>query len=156
AVLARAAEDFRRGDYRWVAQIASQLVFAEPDNRAARALAADAFEQLGYQAESATWRNAYLFGAQEPRDGVMPAPPRPPGSPGLLSGVATETLFDYLAIRLDPVKAAGRLWHIAWHLSDTGETVIQNLENATLTQMAGPPRNGADATIETTRAVLAA
>ena len=76
AILARAAKDFAKGEFRFVAQAVSHLVFAEPDNRAARALLADTFEQLGYAAESSTWRNAYLFGAQELRQGMPKAPPR--------------------------------------------------------------------------------
>jgi alkyl sulfatase BDS1-like metallo-beta-lactamase superfamily hydrolase len=43
--------------------VLNQVVFADPTNRQARELAADALEQLGYQAEAATWRNAYLMGA---------------------------------------------------------------------------------------------
>ena len=70
AIIARARDDFRQGNYRWVAQVMDQVVYAEPANTEARALAADAFEQLGYLAESATWRNAYLLGAQELRDGL--------------------------------------------------------------------------------------
>jgi alkyl sulfatase BDS1-like metallo-beta-lactamase superfamily hydrolase len=70
AVIARAREDFKAGRYRWVAQVMDQVVFADPSNKEARNLAADAFEQLGYLAESATWRNAYLLGAQELRGGV--------------------------------------------------------------------------------------
>jgi alkyl sulfatase BDS1-like metallo-beta-lactamase superfamily hydrolase len=70
AVLAKAREAYARGDYRWVAQIGNDLVFADPSNAAARALQADALEQLGYQSENATWRNIYLTGAQELRDGV--------------------------------------------------------------------------------------
>ena len=154
SVLARAREDFARGEFRWVAQVASQLVFAEPGNRAARELAADAFEQLGYQAESATWRNAYLYGAKELRDGVAALPPRPPLSPDLISALGLEMLFDYLAIRLDPAKAAGRRWRFEWRIAETGETVTLNLENGTLTQRPGRAGVSADATIETGRAVL--
>ena len=73
AAIARAREDFAKGEYRWVADAMSQVVFAEPDNRAARELGADALEQLGYQSESATWRNAYLQGARELRGGVLRA-----------------------------------------------------------------------------------
>jgi linear primary-alkylsulfatase len=155
AVLARARQDFAGGEYRWVAQVASQLVFAEPDNRAARELAADAFEQLGYQAESATWRNAYLYGAKELRDGVMALPPRPALSPDLVSGLETLILFDYIAIRLDPVKAAGRRWRIDWRIEDTGERVALNLENSTLTCMPGEAAT-ADLSVTTTRAALEA
>jgi alkyl sulfatase BDS1-like metallo-beta-lactamase superfamily hydrolase len=65
----KARADFARG-YRWVAEVLNQVVFSEPDNRAARELQAATLEQMGYQAESATWRNAYLQGASELRQGV--------------------------------------------------------------------------------------
>ena len=68
--------DFARGEYRWVAQVMKEVVYAEPDNIEARALCADALEQMGYQAESATWRNAFLYGAQELRHGVFQLPAR--------------------------------------------------------------------------------
>src|SRR6516165_5862966 len=60
ALLMRARRDFADGEFRFVAEAVSHLVFADPDNQAARALLADTFEQLGYAAESSTWRNAYL------------------------------------------------------------------------------------------------
>jgi alkyl sulfatase BDS1-like metallo-beta-lactamase superfamily hydrolase len=154
AVLARAREDFAHGEFRWVAQVANQLVFAEPANRAARELAADAFEQLGYQAESATWRNAYLYGAKELRDGVAALPPRPALSPDLVAGLSVEILFDYFAIRLDPAKAAGKHWRIEWQVAESGETVTLNLENATLTQLPGKAAISVDASVASTRAAL--
>ena len=76
AILDARGKDFAKGEFRFVAQALSHLVFAEPDNQAARALLADTFEQLGYAAESSTWRNAYLFGAQELRQGMPKVPPR--------------------------------------------------------------------------------
>ncbi len=79
ALLAKAQESFDKGEYRWVAQVVNHLVFAEPDNEAARELQAQALEQLGYQAESGPWRNFYLTGAKELRDGVIDlAHPRRP------------------------------------------------------------------------------
>jgi linear primary-alkylsulfatase len=156
AVLARARADFASGEYRWVAQVASQLVFAEPDNAAARELCADAFEQLGYQAESATWRNAYLYGAKELRDGVMSLPPRAPLNPDLVAGLSVEVLFDYIAIRLDPVKAAGRRWRFDWLVRDSGERIALNLENSTLSYLPGKQLAAPDASVEITRAALEA
>ena len=70
AVIARARESFNKGEYRWVAQVMNHVVFADPENREARELQAAALEQLGYQAENATWRNEYLMGAHELRHGV--------------------------------------------------------------------------------------
>ena len=154
AVLARARMDFARGEFRWVAQVASQLVFAEPDNEAARSLVADAFEQLGYQAESATWRNAYLYGAQELREGIARVPARPPLSPDLVSAVGIDILFDYLAMRLNPAKAAGQRWRFDWLCSDTGERAVLTLEHSTLTCRLGKTAINPDAAVISTRAAL--
>jgi alkyl sulfatase BDS1-like metallo-beta-lactamase superfamily hydrolase len=107
AILARAATDFAKGEFRFVAQAVSHLVFADPDNRAARALLADTFEQLGYAAESATWRNAYLFGTQELRQGMAKAPPRPPMPRETLAALRTGQLWDVLGVRLNGPKAEG-------------------------------------------------
>ena len=156
AVLTKAREDFARGEYRWVAQAANQVVFSDPDNRAARELAADAFEQLGYQAESATWRNAYLYGAQELRNGVRQLPPRPMLSPDMLVALTAETLFDFIAVRLNPERVAGRQFVLNWHLEDSGERLVQKLSNSTLTQLAGKTAADATAGVTTTRETLVA
>jgi alkyl sulfatase BDS1-like metallo-beta-lactamase superfamily hydrolase len=156
AALARAREDFARGEFRWVAQIANQLVFAEPGNVVARALCADAFEQLGYQAESATWRNAYLYGAQELRNGVAQLPPRPMLSPDLLAAVRSETLFDFIAVRLNPAKVIGRSFVLNWSLTDTGEKLALTLKHSTLTQVMDKTVADADAAVSTTRDTLVA
>ncbi|MCH9671399.1 MAG: MBL fold metallo-hydrolase [Gammaproteobacteria bacterium] len=154
AVVARAQEDFDRGEYRWVAQVLYHLLFADPAHDGARHLAADAFEQLGYQAESATWRNAYLYATQELRQGVMKLPPRPILSPDLLGAVATETLFDFVAVRLAAERAVGKRWQINWTLEDRGETVCQTLSNETLTQIMGKRATEPAAEIITTRETL--
>jgi alkyl sulfatase BDS1-like metallo-beta-lactamase superfamily hydrolase len=106
AVLARARADFEAGEFRWVAQVLNHLVFAEPDNTEARALAADALEQLGYQAESGPWRSFYLTGAQELRHG--PPPISVPGSnrPDVMKAMTVEMLLQYLGVKLDGVRAA--------------------------------------------------
>jgi alkyl sulfatase BDS1-like metallo-beta-lactamase superfamily hydrolase len=70
AALDKARGAYELGDYRWVAEAVNHVVFADPDNEAARELQAGALEQLGYQAESGPWRNFYLSAAQELRDGV--------------------------------------------------------------------------------------
>lgn len=156
AALAQAREDYARGEYRWVAQVANQVVFAEPDHQAARALCADAFEQLGYQAESATWRNAYLTGARELRRGVAQLAPRPMLSPDLLTAVATSALFDFIAVRLNPAKVQGRSFVLNWTLTDSGETLALTLKHSTLTQVMGKTGADADAAVSTTRDTLVA
>ena len=100
------------------------------ENRDARELGADALEQMGYQAESATWRNAYLYGAQELRHGVCQLPPRPMLSPDMLAALTTDTLFDFIAVRLDPQRVAGRSFTINWNFEDSGERLAQNRATA--------------------------
>jgi alkyl sulfatase BDS1-like metallo-beta-lactamase superfamily hydrolase len=151
AVLARARQDFARGEYRWVASVTSQLVFADPGNREARALGADALEQMGYQAEAGTWRNAYLYGAYELRNGVtrLPASSIPPD---LVRSLPMELVFDALGTRLNGPKAEGRRILINWVLSDTGQRYITRLENSALTHSSGRQDPTADATVTLDRA----
>ncbi len=119
AILARAAKDFAKGEFRFVAQAVSHLVFAEPDNQAARAMLADTFEQLGYASESSTWRNAYLFGAQELRQGMPKAPPRSTMPRETLAALRTEQLWDVLGVRLNGPKAEGKRIVLNWNFTDT-------------------------------------
>lgn len=154
AILGRAHKDFELGEFRFVAQALSHLVFAEPDNQAARALLADTFEQLGYLAESATWRNAYLFGAQELRQGMAKLPPRPALPLETLAALGTEQVWDVLGVRLNGPKAAGRYVVINWMFEDTGETFAMTLENCALTCVANTQVAVANATFRLARPVL--
>jgi alkyl sulfatase BDS1-like metallo-beta-lactamase superfamily hydrolase len=154
AILARARKDFASGEFRFVAQAVSHLVFAEPDNQPARALLADSFEQLGYGAESSTWRNAYLFGAQELRQGMPPAPSRSPMQRETLAALRTEQLWDVLGVRLNGPKAEGKHIVLNWSFSDTGETFVLNLENSALTYSEGIQSENADASFTLSRSTL--
>jgi alkyl sulfatase BDS1-like metallo-beta-lactamase superfamily hydrolase len=154
AVLKRARDDFAKGEYRWVAQVASQLVFADPANHAARGLAADAYEQLGYQMESATARNAFLQGAWELRNGVPKLPSRGPGSPDIVRAMTLDTYFDYLGVRLNAEKAQGKNIVLNWMFTDTRQSYVINLENSALTYVADAQAANADATLTLSRSTL--
>jgi alkyl sulfatase BDS1-like metallo-beta-lactamase superfamily hydrolase len=154
AILSRAARDFANGEFRFVAQAVSHLVFAEPDNQAARALLADTLEQLGYAAESATWRNAYLFGAQELRQGMPKAPPRPSMPRETLAALRTGQLWDVLGIRLNGPKAEGKHIVLNRSFTDTSESFVLTLENCALTYLAGAQAATADAGFTLARGVL--
>src|SRR5882672_4094459 len=154
ALLARARKDFAGGEFRFVAEAVSHLVFADPDNQAARALLADTFEQLGYAAESATWRNAYLFGAQELRQGMPKAPPRPPMPRETLAALRTEQLWDVLGIRLNGPKAEGKHIVLNWSFADTGERFVLTLENCALSSSEGVQDDHADASFTLARGTL--
>ncbi|MFZ5737477.1 MAG: alkyl/aryl-sulfatase [Pseudomonadota bacterium] len=150
AVLARARDDYKAGQYRWVASVASKLVFADPANKEARALGADALEQLGYQAEAATWRNAYLLGAQELRSGLA-ATALSTANPDLLKAVSVDLAFDFLAVRLNPAKAEGKRIVVNWTFSDTKETYTMTLENSALSHVAGKLSSDANVSVTLSR-----
>jgi alkyl sulfatase BDS1-like metallo-beta-lactamase superfamily hydrolase len=154
AILARAKKDFDNGEFRFIAQALSHLVFAEPDNAAARAMLADTFEQLGYLAESSTWRNAYLFGAQELRLGLPNAPPRPPMPRETLAALRSGQLWDVLGVRLNGPKAEGKTIVLNWAFTDTREKFALTLENCALTYAEGVHAPNADASFTLPRALL--
>jgi alkyl sulfatase BDS1-like metallo-beta-lactamase superfamily hydrolase len=154
AAIARAREDFRAGNFRWVASVMNQVVFADPANRQARELGADALEQLGYQAEAATWRNAYLMGAMELRNGVTRLPPAGARSFDVIKAAPIDTIFDLWAVRLNPEKAEGRTMVLNWTFTDVGERFTVNLENSALTTLRGKLAAKADAGFTLTRATL--
>ena len=154
AVIERARKDFDKGEFRWVAQVMKEVVYAEPENKEARALCADALEQMGYQAESATWRNAFLYGAQELRHGVFQMPVRPGMGADTIAGLTSDVFFDLLAIRLDAKKAAGQSLVVNWRFTDRNETLVLTLKHSTLTHRMGEIAANADVSVTTTRATM--
>lgn len=101
-VIRKAREDFANGEYQWVAEITNMLVFADPSNQDARYLCADSLEQLAYQAESGAWRNAYLSGAKELREGAVRDPAHKAKSSQDLTAAMTPTMIlDYMGILID-------------------------------------------------------
>lgn len=154
AIIAKARDDFRQGNYRWVAQVMDQVVYAEPSNTEARALAADAFEQLGYLAESATWRNAYLLGARELRSGVPQARPRQALDAEFIDAMPVPLVFDYLGTTLNGPRAEHATMVLNWTFTDTKESLVSTLDHAALTYVPGKASARADASVTTTRAVF--
>ena len=154
AVIERARKDYAAGQYRWVASVMNQVVFADPSNKAARELGADAMEQLGYQSEAGTWRSAYLTGAQELRSGVPKLPSLNTLNDDTLRALSTGLFLDYLGVRLNADKAAGKHLVLNWNFTDTREKFVLNLENSALTYSEGRADPKADASFTLTRATL--
>jgi len=153
-VLAKAQTSYDKGDYRWVAEVLDHLVFAEPDNRAARELLARTYDQLGYQAESGPWRDVYLSGARELRHDPAPGADAVARSIDLLRNTPLERFLDTMAVRIDGPKAANKHLVINLVLSDTNESHVLELSNAVLHHWREAPRRDADATITLTRDLL--
>ncbi len=107
AVVAKARESFDAGDLRWVVTVLNHVLFANPDHAAAQELQAAAFTQLGYGAENGTWRNFFLSGATELRDGNF-GTPTASASPDILAALGIGQVFDALAIRVNGPELVGR------------------------------------------------
>ncbi len=134
--LAEGQRAFMDGDYRWAADVFNQVVFAEPENEAARDWLAASYEQMGYQAESGAWRSYYLSAAKELRDGVPEAGPNT-GQRDFIEGVPTLDMFDALAVRFVPGKLGRKPFLIHFDFTDTGEAVTLDVGRSTAFPRAG-------------------
>jgi alkyl sulfatase BDS1-like metallo-beta-lactamase superfamily hydrolase len=151
---AKGEELIAQGKYLHATEILNKLVFAEPQNQAARRLLADAFEQLGYQAESTSTRNSFLQGAFELRNGLPGGvPPRSTG-PDVVRAMSTEQWLDFIGISLDPKRAEGMRFLINLVTPDNGERYAVEMSNATLTSIKGFQAKNADLTVTVNRADL--
>ncbi len=150
AALAKARLAFAAGDYRWVAEMVNHVVFTCPDDSDARALQADALEQLGYQAESGIWRNAYLVGARELREGVRPRS-RTMESSDVVRAVGLEMLFDDMAMRLNRQQTDGLQLGANLVFTDLGETWALEMSNSVLNNTRGRTLSNPDVTLTLTR-----
>ena len=153
-IMAKGKELSDQGKYLLATEILNKLVFAEPQNKPARQLLADVYEQLGYQAESTSVRNTFLQGAYELRNGLPGgAPPRSTG-PDVVRAMSTGHWLDFLGISMDPKNAEGLNFTINLVTPDNGEKFIIELGNATLTNIEGFQAPKADLTITVDRADL--
>nr|WP_188419928.1 alkyl sulfatase dimerization domain-containing protein [Oxalicibacterium solurbis] len=153
AVLKKAKQSYDKGEYRWVAQVVHHVVFADPNNKAARNLEADALEQLGYQAESGPWRNFYLSGAQELRKGVAKLPTPNTASPDTVKAMTMDMIFDYWSVRLNREKAGNATARLNFDIGGK-ENYYVELENGVINHTAGVRAQNADANISLSKDAL--
>jgi alkyl sulfatase BDS1-like metallo-beta-lactamase superfamily hydrolase len=151
SVLAKAQAAYERGEYRWSSMLLDHLVFARPDDAEARELLARTYEQLGYQAESAPWRDVYLSGANELRHGIGGNALDASAAGGVLRQIPVSRFFDAMAIRLNGPRAAGEKLKLNFVFTDLGESYVVTVENSVLGHRAAPPDPDADATLSLTR-----
>jgi alkyl sulfatase BDS1-like metallo-beta-lactamase superfamily hydrolase len=152
AIVAAARTAYEDGDYRWAAELLKHAVYADPGEDAARELLARAFEQLGYQAEAASWRNVYLTGALELRRG-----PPEQGVPResfleLMQYTPIERFLEAMAASVDGARASELGLRINLVFSDLGASYVLWLENGVLHHRRGAPDPAADATLTLSKA----
>jgi alkyl sulfatase BDS1-like metallo-beta-lactamase superfamily hydrolase len=158
SLLASARKSFDAGDYRWVAELVNHAVFAYPSNTDARNLQADVLEQLGYQAESSTFRNAYLMGAQELRNGPPPPAATHVRARSMIRAMTIEQVFDVLSVRVMSEKIGGLSHCVNWTFTDMVGTPdhqwVLGLSNRTMFSIQSRHDAAAQATITISRELL--
>ena len=153
-IIARGRVLHDEGRYQHASEILNRLVFAEPQNRAARELLADVWEQIGYQQENPGLRNAFLNGAYELRSGISTAEAVSSSPPDMVRAMSTELFLNFLAVRLDPRRAEGMRFTMNLVTPDNNVRFIVELSNATLTNIEGHQAPNADLTLTVNRSDL--
>ncbi len=153
-IMAKGKELYDQGKYLEASEILNRLVFAQPQNQAAKNLQADVFEQIGYQMESPSLRNSFLQGAYELRTGLPGGMPVRSSGPDVIRAMSTENWLDFLGISVDPKKAEGLKFTINLVTPDNGENYLVEMSNATLTNIKGVQAKNPDLTITVNRTDL--
>lgn len=153
-IIIKGKELYSRGKYRLAQEIVNKLVYAEPDNTAAKDLLADIFEQIGYQKESPSVRNSFLAAAYELRSGIPGGASPKSSGPDMVRAMTTLLWLDSLAIRMESKKAAGMEFVINLITPDTGEKFVVELSNSTLTTLQGYQSENPDLTVTINRSNL--
>lgn len=153
-VLAEAKKAFAAGDYRWSSDLLNSLVFADPKDTEGRALLADSYEQQGYQAESAIWRNMFLSAARDLREGVKASITTQ--SIDMISAMPTGLLLDSVATRLDPASIKDRSMAINFAFTDRNEKAKVSVGNAVMFSEMGAAHTAPAATVSGPRQLFLA
>jgi alkyl sulfatase BDS1-like metallo-beta-lactamase superfamily hydrolase len=153
AVVAKARQYADGGDPRFAVQLLNHVVFAAPDHAEAKALLADVYERLGFGAENGTWRNFYLTGAQELRQGVG-AGGQALSSAGMAGALTVEQLFDSIAIRVNGPRAWDQALTIDWIFVDEKRSYRMELSNGALIHWPDPAPDDADLSLTLTKPQL--
>jgi alkyl sulfatase BDS1-like metallo-beta-lactamase superfamily hydrolase len=153
-IMAKGQELHDQGKYLHAVEILNKLVYAEPDNQAAKDLLADVFEQIGYQKESPSVRNSFLAAAYELRNGQPEGSSASSTGPDTIRAMSTGLWLDFLGIRLDSAKAEGLHTVINLVTPDNGEQFAVELSNSTLTNIKGALAAKPDLTITVNRSDL--
>lgn len=148
AALEKARRDYEKGEYQWVAQLTKELIFADPGNEEAKELCADALEQLGYQAESGPWRNVYLSGAMELREGNQAARAvTARGGMEIRSAMTPKMLLDLIRISTDSIAACNDDLTMNLILADSGERFFLKRSSGIMLIFNGETRENAECTV---------
>ncbi|MEO8557226.1 MAG: alkyl sulfatase dimerization domain-containing protein [Actinomycetota bacterium] len=151
AALGIARKAYADGDYRWAAEVLDRILFDDETNEVAHALQAQTLEQLAFGCENGTWRNVYLAGAYELRNGVFGTPV---STAGLASGLSVEQVFASIAVRIDGPRCWDEHVVVSWVFTDLDRVHVTELRNGVLIQrLTSAPADGST-TLTLTRTAL--
>ena len=147
-VIEKALGYFQEGDYKFTVQLLNHIVAYNEDNEKANMLMADAFEQLGYQEESALARNWYLTAAKELRDDNLLPQAVNTASADVLKAIPSELMMDFFATRIVPQRSVeeGR---IAFVFNLNGEKFGIEIENGVMNSAPDYTPKGSLGTVTT-------
>jgi alkyl sulfatase BDS1-like metallo-beta-lactamase superfamily hydrolase len=153
AVVGRAQRYVDAGDLRFAIELLNHVVFAQPDHDEAKKLLASSYTTLGFGAENATWRNFYLMGAKELRDGIAPQPTAV-GGHDMIAALTVVQIFDSIAIRIDGPKAWALDFAVDWHFTDIDEKWRTTLSNGVFVPERDAPEDDVALSVTLTRPQL--
>ena len=153
-IMAKGRQLYQQGKYREAMEIVNKLVYAEPNNTAAKDLLADIFEQIGYQKESPSVRNSFLGAAYELRHGMPSGASPKTNGPDMIKAMTTELWLNALAISMDSKKAAGMRFTINLSTPDNGEKFVVEMSNSVLSNIKGYQDKNPNLTITVNRSDL--
>ena len=153
-IMAKGRELYKQGKYREAMEIVNKLVYAEPNNSAAKDLLSDIFEQIGYQKESPSVRNSFLGAAYELRHGMPSGASPKSNSPDMIKAMTTELWLNSLAISMNSKKAAGMTFTINLSTPDNGEKFVIEMSNSALTNIKGQQAKNPTLTVTINRSDL--
>ena len=150
-VVAAAQEAMAKADYRWAAELLKHAVYVAPKHAQAKEMLAQSFEKLGYAAESSAWRNFYLTGAMELRQGTPEKGLPREGMIDMLNQTPIERFLEAMAASLNAPKAEGKKMKINLVFSDTKQSFVLSLENSVLHHVQAQADQNANATLTLTK-----
>jgi alkyl sulfatase BDS1-like metallo-beta-lactamase superfamily hydrolase len=153
AVLNAARAAGEAGEYRWAAELIRHVVYADQNNQDARNLEADMLEQMGYQAENATWRNFYLQGTRELREGIAPAGPKKT-SPTIIAAMTMDMIFDALAAKIIGPRVGDAKIVMNWDFIDPPDPYLVWVQDGVVNYTKGKTEERADVSLTLSRDTL--
>ena len=153
-MLEKAASYLAKGEYRWVGEVINHLVFAEPDNMAARNMLAEAYRQMAYQAESGPWRDIYLSGAKELTEGKAHQASAVFSAEDFFLQVPLIEFMKALSVTLDAEKAEGQRLKINVSFKELDQNFVLSIRNSVMYYRELPADKSADASITINRGLF--